>query len=306
MSRLVALSGATGFVGRHLLTDLRANGYRVRILLRRPVDGMAEADSAVIGDLARPINMARALEGVDAVVHSAGLAQAMSGHPEDDYRSVNMEGTLALARAAEHAGATRFVFLSSVRAQTGPTSVHVLREGDEPRPTDAYGRSKLDAERGLGQTSLDWVALRPVLIYGPGALGNMRALVRLARTPYPLPFGSLRARRSLLAIENLAAAVRVAIETPGPVRRPFLVADDEPLTPPQIVAAIRGGLGRSPGVVPCPTALLALAAKVAGRTEAMERLSGDLVVDTAALSALGWAPVVDTRSALAAFARAAG
>ena len=302
---LVALTGATGFVGRHLLADLGAHGCRVRVLLRRPSDGAPEADSAVIGDLARPVNMARALEGVDAVVHSAGIAHAMSGRPEDDYRGVNTEATIALGRAAERAGVRRFVFLSSVRAQTGPFAEGVVDESRAPAPTDAYGRSKLAAEEGLATLGLDRVALRPVLVYGPGAKGNMASLVRLAQSPWPLPLGGLRARRSLLPVESLAAAVRAAIQAEGPLRRPFLVADDGAWTLPEMIAALRHGLGRRPGLVPVPQAMIALAARAAGRGEALDRLTGDLVVDARALRAIGWTPVVATSEGLARLARSA-
>jgi UDP-glucose 4-epimerase len=300
---LIALTGATGFVGRFLVRDLTRRGYRVRALLRRPADLPPETQSAVVGDLAAPRHMAEALREVDAVIHSAGLAHAMSGVPEDDYRSANTDATAAMARAAERAGIRRFVFLSSIRAQSGPAAPGVLTEADEPRPTDAYGRSKLEAERGLAETGLDWVALRPVLVYGEGVRGNMAALLRLARTPYPLPLGALRARRSLLALENLAEAVDVVLRHEGRLCRPLLVADPEPVTLPQIVAALREGLGRGPGLLPVPQALLGAGMRLAGRGEAFERLAGSLVADPTALLALGWTPPVATREALAALAR---
>jgi hypothetical protein len=170
--------------------------------------------SAVVGDLARPQNMSAALAGVDAVIHSAGLAHGMTGLPEDDYRMLNTEATIALARAAQRAGAKRFVFLSSIRAQCGASAEEVLTEALPPRPEDAYGRSKLAAEQGLAQLGIDWAALRLVLVYGPGVKGNMAQLLRLARSRYPLPFGALRARRSLLALDNLVAAVDAVLATP--------------------------------------------------------------------------------------------
>lgn len=296
---LVALTGATGFVGRALLADLRANGYRVRALLRRPADEARDADSAVIGDLARPVNMARALEGVDVVVHSAAIAHAMSGRPEDDYRAVNTEATVALAQAARRAGAKRFVFLSSVRAQTGPSADGVVDESRPAVPTDPYGRSKLAAEQGLAEAGIDWVALRPVLVYGPGVKGNMASLVRLARSPWPLPLPIPSARRSLLAVENLAGAVRIAITAAGAPGRPYLVADDGALDIAGIVAALRAGAGRRVPGLPVPAFLFHAAARLAGRAELAERLTGDLVVDTGALRALGWRPVVSTKDGLA-------
>src|ERR1700680_4196446 len=161
---LLALTGATGFIGQHLLRELPKRGYRLRVLLRRPSSAPMRTASAVIGDLARPQNMSAALEGVDAVIHSAGLAHGMSGVPEDDYRVLNTDATIGLARAARRAGAKRFVFLSSIRAQSGPTASEVLTEDMEPKPTDAYGKSKLAAEQGLAELDLDWVALRPALI----------------------------------------------------------------------------------------------------------------------------------------------
>ena len=124
-------------------------------------------------------------------------------------------------RAARRAGVRRFVFLSSIRAQSGPSADHVLTEDVTAQPTDAYGRSKLAAEQGLAELALDWVALRLVLVYGAGVRGNMAELVRLARTPYPLPLGALRSRRSLLSLDNLVAAIETVLSRPGQLRRPL-------------------------------------------------------------------------------------
>src|SRR6266478_3146579 len=292
---LIALTGATGFIGQCLLRDLPKRGYRLRVLLRRP--------SAVVGDLARPQNMAAALADADAVIHSAGVAHAMSGLPEDDYRVLNTEATIALARAAQRAGVKRFIFLSSIRAQAGPTADRVLTEDLAPQPTEAYGRSKLAAEQGLAALDLDWVALRLVLVYGAGVKGNMAELLRFARAPYPLPLGALRGRRSLLALDNLVAAIDTVLAAPGRLRRPLLVADPAALTIPEMITAMRRGLGRSPGLIPVPPPLLKTALRAAGRTEIYQRLAGSLVADPAALLRLGWTPPVTTPDALAALAR---
>lgn len=304
--KLIALTGATGFIGRHLLRTLSARGYRVRVLLRRPVEVPEGASGAVVGDLARPMNMAAALSGVDAVVHSAGLAHAMSGAPEDDFRNSNTEATRKLAEAAQRARVGRFVFLSSIRAQTGSSAPLPLSEADAPAPTDAYGRSKLAAEEALAEIGLDWVALRPVLVYGAGVKGNMAALLRLARTPYPLPLASLRGRRSLVSVESLAAAVAAVLEAPAPVDRPLIVADPDPLTLPEMLTALRSGLGRGPGLLPCPTPLIGLACRAAGREAAFERLTGSLVARAEGLEALGWRPAHASPDGLAALARSGG
>ncbi|MFK5598858.1 NAD-dependent epimerase/dehydratase family protein [Methylobacterium sp. HMF5984] len=304
MSQLIALTGATGFIGRHVLRDLTARGYRIRLLLRRPVDAMPEgASSAIVGDLTRPMNMAAALAGVDAVVHSAGLAHAMSGAPEDDYRTLNTEATRRLAEAAARARVRRFVFLSSIRAQTGPTAAGTVTEADDPAPTDAYGRSKLEAERALDAIGIDWVALRPVLVYGAGVKGNMAALVRLARSPYPLPLGSLAGRRSLVSVESVSAAIDTVLRTDAALNRPLVVADPDAPTLPEMLTALRAGLGRRPGLVPIPSAAIGLACRLTGREATFSRLAENLVARSDGLAALGWAPAGTTRDGLARLAR---
>lgn len=300
--RLIALTGATGFIGRHLLRELPKRGYRIRVLLRRPAEVPPEASGAVVGDLARPQNMSAALKGVDAVIHSAGLAHAMTGLPEDDYRVLNTEATIGLARAAERAGASRFVFLSSIRAQTGPTADGILTEAMEARPTDPYGRSKLAAEEGLATLGLDWVALRPVLVYGPGAKGNVAGLLRAARLPYPLPLGGLHGRRSLVSLDNLVEAIDTVLKAPEPLRRPLIVAEPDPLTVPEMIAALRKGLGRTPGLLNVPAPLLSAALRLTGRAEMVDRLTGSLVASAEALSGLGWRPRGASREGLAALA----
>jgi nucleoside-diphosphate-sugar epimerase len=300
---LIALTGATGFIGQFLLRELPRRGYRLRVLLRRPSVMPMESASAVVGDLARPQNMAAALADVDAVIHSAGIAHAMSGLPEDDYRMLNTEATIRLARAAQRAGVKRFIFLSSIRAQSGPTADHVLTEGLAPQPTDAYGRSKLAAEQGLAELDLDWVALRLTLVYGPGVKGNMEELVRLARSPYPLPVARLDAKRSLLSLENLVAAIETVLAAPQRLARAFIVADAQPLTIPEMITILRRGLGRRPGLVPVPPRLLELGLRAAGRGEIYQRLAGSLVADPSALMGLGWTHRVTTTEGLCALVR---
>src|SRR5260221_4976008 len=303
---LIALTGATGFIGQYLLREMPKRGYRIRALLRRPASMPMDVSSAVIGDLTKPQNMSAALAGVDAVIHSAGLAHAMSGIPEDDYRLINPEATVRLARAARRAGAKRFVFLSSIRAQCGPAADTVLTEAVEPRPTDAYGRSKLAAERGLAELDLDWVSLRAVLIYGPGVKGNMAQLIGLARSPFPLPLASLTARRSLLALENLSAAIETVLAAPGTLRRVFVAADAQALTIAEMIAALRSGLGRQPSVFALPPALLEILFSGACRAETYHRLSGSLVAPSTDLTSLGWAPPLATPSGLANLMQANG
>jgi UDP-glucose 4-epimerase len=300
---LIALTGATGFIGQYLLADLTKRGYRVRVLLRRPTPLPLQSASAVVGDLARPQNMTAALADADAVIHSAGIAHAMSGLPEDDYRLLNTEATVRLARAAQRAGVRRFIFLSSIRAQSGPSAEEVLTEDLEPRPTDAYGRSKLAAERELAQLALDWVALRLTLVYGPGVKGNMAELVRIARSPYPLPLGGLNAKRSVLALENLTSAIETVLAVPQRLARAYIVADRQPLSIPEMIIILRRGLGRRSGLVAVPPRLLELALGATGRGDIYRRLAGSLVADPAALLQLGWTPRLTAAEGLAALVR---
>jgi nucleoside-diphosphate-sugar epimerase len=302
----ILITGSTGFVGSFLTPWLTRRGARLRVALRNPADLPPGIESAVIGDIADPRNMSRALEDISFVVHCAGVAHATEAIPEEVYDRINRQATLDLARAAQRAGVKRFVFLSSIRAQSGPVAQGVLTETDEPHPTDAYGRSKLAAERELAALSangsMDYAALRPVLVYGPGVKGNMAALVTLAQSPWPLPLGALTARRSILAIENLCAAIEAVIAAPAPLNRPLIVADPDALTVGEMVAAMRQGLGRSAMLLPVPEALLRMAAGMMGRQEAIQRLSGALVASPSALLSLGWTPHVASQAGLSALA----
>ena len=299
----IALTGATGFIGSHLLRELTRRGYRVRVLLRRPVALPADCTNAVIGDLSRPVNMAAALAGVDTVIHSAGLAATMTGSPDEDFRRLNTAATANLAQAAQNAGVRRFIYMSSLRAQADVSADAVLTENLEPRPTDGYGRSKLAAEQELARLDIDWVALRLALVFGTGVRGNMARLVEVARLPYPLPFGALRARRSLLSLDNLVGAVEAVIASAQPLRRPLIVADPDALNIPQMIAAMRAGLERRPGLFPVPATILQAGFRLAGRAELYRRLAEPLVGDPTRLRQLGWGPRAATSEALAALAR---
>jgi UDP-glucose 4-epimerase len=307
MNGRILVTGATGFVGSFLTPWLTAHGRKVRVALRSPADLPEGVESAVIGDIAEPRNVARALEDIDTVVHCAGVAHATQAIPEEVYDRINRQATLELARAAQRAGVRRFMFLSSIRAQSGPVAEGLLTEADAPQPSDAYGRSKLAAERGLAELcaegSMDHASLRPVLVYGPGVKGNMAALVRLARSPFPLPLGALRARRSILAVENLCAAIETVADAPGRLGRAFIVADPEPLMVGEMAALLRAGAGRAGMILPVPEALLRLGAKLIGREEAISRLAGALAASPAELVSLGWRPPVSTQTGLQALMR---
>ena len=189
-----------------------------------------------------------------------------------------------------------------MRAQTGPVATEILTEDCPPVPTDAYGRSKLAAEHllvdRLEATTSAWTVLRPVVIYGPGAKANLRALQRLAASPWPLPLGGLGGRRSLLALDALVRAITHGLTSPATARGTFLVADRTPVTVPDIIAAMRRGLGSPPGIWPCPQTPAAMAARLAGKAAVWQRLTSDLIANSDRLAATGWAPTSDTQAAI--------
>jgi nucleoside-diphosphate-sugar epimerase len=295
----VLVTGASGFVGPYVVAALVQAGYRPCLAQRRPQPVPAGAEAVVTGDLMSPADWRAALEGVDHVVHMAGLAHAGPGLDEALYRRINTEATLELACAAETAGIDRFIYLSSIKALTDAFDGPPLTEDMQPDPGDAYGRSKLAAERGLADLALDWVALRPVLIYGPGVKANMAALLRLARLPVPLPLGGLKAPRSLLAVENLASAILFALTPACPARQSYALSDPEPISVSDMLAAMRAGMGRGPGLLPVPETWLRWLAHFAGREDTFLKLAGSLVARPERLLSAGWRPQVETKAALA-------
>jgi UDP-glucose 4-epimerase len=238
------------------------------------------------------------------VVHAAGLAHTDTSDAQAArFDRVNRAATAGLCGAAARAGVQRIVFISSVRAQIGPSASHALHEDDEPRPTDAYGRSKLAAEAAVRASGVPFTILRPVVIYGPNAHANIRLLVRLASLPLPLPFARLTSRRSLLSVDNLMSAVLFVLANPAAAGETFLVADPRPATLPEILTTLRRAQGHRPGLVRVPPSLIRLGLAAVGRRSLWARIGGELIADTAKLEAAGWHPAVDTFSGLAAMMR---
>jgi UDP-glucose 4-epimerase len=306
MTRIL-VTGASGFVGRALVTALANAGHVVRAAMRQPADVFPRSVEVVaVSDLTHPVEWRPLLKDVETVVHLAGIAHAGPGIPEDAYDRINRQATAELAQTAKAIGIRHLVFVSSIRAQSGPSSTVAQTETTPPQPTDAYGRSKLAAEEAVHASGVAFTILRPVLIYGSNVKGNLARLVQLTRKPWPLPLGLCRNRRSLLSRQNLVEAIHVVLRSPGARGETYVVADPVPLTLAEIVAALRAGHDRTPGLLPVPPALFSMAFRAIGRGEEWDRIGGSLVANPTKLLRAGWAPTVETRTGLAAMAKTSG
>jgi nucleoside-diphosphate-sugar epimerase len=215
--------------------------------------------------------------------------------PLAEYRRVNVEGTLHLARAAVQAGVRRFVFVSSIKVNGETSGSSPFRADQRPTPSDPYGVSKLEAEQGLlalrASDGLEVAIVRPPVVYGPGVKANFRSMMRLLHRGLPLPLGSADARRSLVAVENLAdLLVRCAVH-PAADGQTFLVSDGEDLSVSELLRRLGTALDRPARQLRIPPALIKLAARLLGRREFAQRLLMPLQVDIEPTRrALGWDP----------------
>jgi UDP-glucose 4-epimerase len=301
----ILVTGASGFVGRAVTAALADAGYQVRAAARDPavIATSAAIEPVRLPNLAQDIDWAPLLQDIDAAIHLAGIAHAGRHIPETQYDRVNRAASESLAQTCAARG-VRLVFVSSIHAQ-GASADHVLTEQDPTAPAGAYGRAKLAAEDAVRHAGGDFTIFRPVLIYGHGVKGNMAALLRLADTPWPLPFAAFDNRRSLLAVGNFASAIVHALAQPATRGETYIVADDEPLALHEIVSTLRAALGRERRLFAVGPSYLKWALKVLRRDDLWNRIGATLVADAAKLRASGWRPPVDTRSGLTAMAQAA-
>jgi nucleoside-diphosphate-sugar epimerase len=306
VTQTVLVTGSSGFVGRPLVAALAGAGHDVVAASRNPpAGGVPDRVRRVrLPDLAQAVDWAPLLAGVSHVVHVAGVAHRGSAVSDAIYDRVNHQAVADLAVAAAKAGVARLIFISSIGSQSGAAAKEVLSEADEPRPTTAYGRSKLAAEVAVRGSGIPHTILRPVLMYGPDAPGNMGALVRLAATPWPLPFAGLTGRRSLLAVDNLISAIEFAMQSPAATNETYVIADTEALALPDIIRVLRAAIDRPLRLFAVPPPLLANGLRLVGHEELWRRLGGSLVASSAKLIAAGWRPVVATPDGLTAMMRA--
>ena len=284
----VLVTGSGGFLGRHLVLYLAARGYKV-IAASRTTSGFSDPNIVTfpLPDLSIPFDWQPLLQECAAVVHLAGIAHTYAN--EDLYDRVNHQATEALARAACRSGA-HLVFVSSIAAQSGSFSDSELTEDDPPRPNNAYGRSKLAAERAVRKAGVSFTILRPVVIYGDGEKGNFATVHKISRLPIPLPFGALTAPRSVLSVQNFCSAVMAALTNSNARGETFIVSDPAPLTVSDVIARYRTSLGRSPWLIPIPERWLELSLKAAGQGAIWQRIGCPLIARPRKLIAAGWKP----------------
>lgn len=304
------VTGATGFVGRCFVqTASKRPDLTITAAMRalRPTD-LPLAGQFEIGEIKATTDWNAALAGVDVVVHLAGRAHVMretATDPLEFYREVNVMGSLSLARAAVAAGVKRMIFVSSVKVNgegtplgTPPIAQRAYSETDVPAPEDAYGISKHEAEVALRQlasaTGLEVVIIRPPLVYGPGVRANMLALMKIVARGLPLPLASVRNRRSLIYVENLADFILRCVDAEAAANETFLISDGTDFSTPELIRRMAEAMGRQARLFPMPVGLLRIGTRLARKEAQAQRLLGTLEINSAkAHDRLGWRPPVN-------------
>jgi nucleoside-diphosphate-sugar epimerase len=307
---VVLVTGATGFVGRALCKAEREQAdFSLRAAVRGTTGLIENADPAVVGDIGAATDWTAALQGVQIVVHLAARVHVMNdtaNDPLQEFRKVNTEGSLQLARQAAQAGVRRFVFVSSVKVNGESTAPgQSFGPHDVPAPRDAYGVSKREAEDGLRQiaasSGMELVIVRPPLVYGPGVAANFQRLMKLVERGAPLPFGRVDNRRSLVALDNLVDLLMRCMRHPAAPGHTFMVSDGCDLSTGELVRMMARAMNRRPVLLPVPAWLLSCSAALLGKSETAARVLGSLQVDISETRRLlEWTPIIQPQAAMAA------
>lgn len=298
--RTVYVTGATGFIGRAVCIKMLENGWSVRGAYRKKntVNLLpAGVEGVYLGSIEDCNFRNQDFAGVDTVIHLAGRVHIMndpSRTPIDGFRKVNVLGTERLARMAALAGVKRFIFISSVKVN-GEGASWPYTENDLLDPQDAYGVSKREAENSLAciaaETGLQVVILRLPLVYGPGVKANFKNLIKIAGTNLPLPFKGVNNRRSFIYLGNLVDVIITCVVHPRAAGEIFMVSDGQDISTPDLIKIISSAIGKRARLFSLSPAFLKALAKIAGKTEEIEKLSGSLFIDIGKIrSLLAWKP----------------
>jgi len=290
-------------LGQGLLRHLQSNArIRVRAALRRATTEIEESkgiENVVLGNINATNSFTHGLMGMDVVVHAAARVHVLNDTAIDplvEYRKINTEGTLNLARQAAFNGVKRFIFLSTIKVNGEATrrgSSFCMR--DQPMPQDAYAISKWEAEQGLveisAKTGMEVVILRAPLVYGPGVGANFLRLMRAVDRRTPLPFGLVDNCRSLIYLGNLVDAIVACLDHPVAAGKTYLLSDGEDVSTPELINRLAKAFNRSPRLMPIPPVLMRWGGQLVCKGREIDRLLGSLVVDSSAIqSELGWMP----------------
>jgi nucleoside-diphosphate-sugar epimerase len=289
--RRVVVTGANGFIGQHLCRTLAEEGREVTACLRGNADagalcGIPSLRIQRVSALDALTDVAPLLAGCDAVVHLAGRAHIMHDTAPDplaEFRRVNVGITAALATMSATAGVRRFLLASSIKVSGEATTDRTFCADDPPGFSDPYGQSKWEAEEKLREiataSGMEWVAVRPPLVYGPGVRANFLALMRTVYRGIPLPLGGVRNNRSMVSVYNLSDFIAHALDHPAAAGNRFFAADAEDVSTPELVRAIARSLNCRARLLSIPQSVLRAVAGALGRQAAVQRLCSSLTVD---------------------------
>jgi nucleoside-diphosphate-sugar epimerase len=307
------LTGASGFLGKHLAGVLIESGFDIKPVLRKKNELNSDLNSMVVKGIDSHTDWSTDLDGLDFVIHCAARVHVTDETVEDPleaFREVNVQGTLALAKAAAKSGIKRFIFISSIKVNgESTTNRSPYKSTDGPSPNDPYGVTKAEAEKGLKliavETGIEVVIIRPPLVYGPDVKANFAAMLKLASTGIPLPFGCINEnKRSMVYIGNLISLIVECINNPNAVNQIFLVSDDNDLSTKEFVKGLSAGLGKSGLMLPVPKLFFSVAGKVLGKSAIIDRLCGSLQVDIShTKDTLNWHPPYSVEQGFAATAK---
>lgn len=284
-----------------LCTEMLRQGYAIRAAIRSNTLPIENVEVELVNSVDTSTDWSSALAEVDLVIHLAARVHVMNDdatNPLAEYRKINVDGTLNLARQAAAAGVKRFIFLSSVKVNGESTNADKpFNETNSPNPQDAYGVSKFEAEQGLieiaKQTGMEVVIIRPPLVYGPGVKANFANMLSVVMKGILLPLGAVHNKRSFVYIDNLVSLIVWCIDHSAAANQVFLVSDGRDLSTTELLRACADALGVKSRLLPVPQKWIEFTAALFGKTQLAQRLCGNLQVDISkARTLLGWEPPV--------------